>query len=67
MQGRVLNLTTAGRTQDVFTRVPPFSRKTEYTKHREASAATERSLDIIAHGGRTAKNGSWLKKRIEKM
>lgn len=67
MQGRVLYLTTAGRTQDLFTRVPPFSRKIEYTKHREISAASERILDIIAHGGRTAKKGCWLKKRTDKI
>ena len=35
MQGIVPYLTTAVRTQDVITRVPPFSRKIGYTKHRE--------------------------------
>jgi len=67
MQGSVPYLTTAVRTQDVFTSVPPFSRKIGHKKHRETSEAGECILEIIAHGGRTAKGGIWVKKRTKQL
>jgi hypothetical protein len=50
----------------LLTRFPLFSREIGYTKHRDTSAASECILDIIAHGGRTAKSGSWVKKKKKK-
>jgi hypothetical protein len=67
MQGSVPYLTKAVRTQDAFTRIPHFSRKIGHKKHRERTEASECILDIIAHGSRTAKSGSWLKKRTKKL
>jgi hypothetical protein len=38
-----------------------------YTKHREISAVDAWILDVIGHGGRTAKSESWVKKMTKKL